>query len=116
MLVPKAPTDLLLAPVALRIEANLARLRVLSGQDILMAFALELDVSDRMTYTSDQRAEFVREFATRFVDLHGLLVRVSDDKTRLRLEDADFGLELGLSPSITSYIDFGAARLDTPRT
>ena len=104
---PKSPTDLALAPVAAAIDINLQRLRDLQPAEIDYELALELNLNTRGS-TRTERAHWVQESATRFVDLHDWRTQITDDSDRLRLDGGSVTLDLGLSATLLHYIEHGA--------
>jgi hypothetical protein len=103
---PKRQRDLLLAPVAVEIDLNLQRMREGTPRDVLAELELELD-RPAMCSGRDDRAELVLRQALRHVDLHGWKAAITDDGTRVHLHGGSVSLDLGLSASITSYIQDG---------
>lgn len=109
---PKTPADLQLAPVAASIDLNLQTLREMDLAEISDEIVIALNVVDRGS-TRDERAEWVRHVATRFVDMHGWHAQVTADATRLHLAGGSVSLDLGLSDSLRAYIEHG--NRDDPR-
>jgi hypothetical protein len=102
-LLPKEAADLALAPVAVQIDQNLARIRDMSVEQIGADLALQLnDVPARDD--ADERADRVREVALRFVEMHGWEAEVTHDYARLRLTGGSVSIELGLSATVRDYI------------
>jgi len=102
-LLPKEPTDLALAPVAVQIDRNLAQIRDMTPEEIRVNVALQLNAvtSD----TDSGRAEQIQDVAVRAVEMHNWRADVSADFTRLKLSGGSVSLELGLSDSIRRYIE-----------
>jgi hypothetical protein len=105
---PKHPKDLMLAPIAAEIDLNLQRLRDQSVRGVEAALELELD-TPAMCSDPAQRAELVLRQALRNVDLHGWDAAISDDAARVHLAGGSVSLDLGLSATVTSYIQNGLA-------
>ena len=103
---PKNQRDLMLAPVAAAIDANLQRLRDRSPQDVVAELELELD-RPAMCIERDERAELVLRQALRGVDLHGWSATVTDDGSRIHLDGGSVSLDLGLSAAVAGYIHNG---------
>jgi hypothetical protein len=103
---PKKQKDLLLAPVAVEIDMNLQRMRDGSPRDVLAELELELD-RPAMSDDPAERAELVLRQALRNVDLHGWKATITDDATRVHLDGGSVSLDLGLSASISTYIQVG---------
>jgi hypothetical protein len=103
---PKTPKDLLLAPVAAEIDQNLASLRDLSPGELGDALAIALN-ADREGADSAHRAARVLDEALRGVELHEWHAEITDDAARLRLSGGSVSIELGLSPTMRSYIENG---------
>ena len=104
---PKTPTDLTLAPVAVGIDLNLQRLR--DAEPKLLLEEIVLTLNTEPGDTRDARAKQIYEIATRGIDLHGWNASISDDSTRLQLRGGSVTLDLGLSERIRVYIEFGVA-------
>ena len=103
---PKTPKDLLLAPVAAEIDHNLVPLREMSPAQLGDALAIAFN-ADRAGADRGQRAARILDEAVRGVELHEWHVEITDDAARLRLSGGSVSIELGLSPSIRSYIENG---------
>jgi hypothetical protein len=103
---PKTPKDLLLAPVAAAIDMNLQELRDESPAKIGDALGLVLNV-DRGGTDRSHRAARILHFALRSVELHDWDANITDDMARLRLSGGSVSLDLGLSATITDYIENG---------
>ena len=80
-LLPRAPIDLLLAPVAVHLDMNLARLREMSPAEIDFQIALALDRPER-TGTAEERMERLVAVTVRNVELHGWTPTITDDHCR----------------------------------
>ena len=78
-LLPRAPIDLLLAPVAVHLDMKLARLRDMSPAEISYAMALELDRPER-TGTAAERAERLLAATVRNVELTQILPALKPPK------------------------------------
>jgi len=105
-LLPKAPADVALAPVAAKIDLNLQRLRDKSLAEIDYELALELD-RPLIANTHRERAEHVLRLALRDVDCHGWHASITDDSARLHLVGGSVSLDLGLGDTVTRYIESG---------
>lgn len=112
-LLPKAPTDLSLAPVAAHLDMNLARIRDVSPAEIDFQLALELDRPARSD-TARERMERVLAMAERNVELHGWTPTITDDHCRMHLSGGSVSLDLALSASIMRYIDGAHAASTRP--
>ena len=103
---PKTPKDLLLAPVAAEIDENLKPMRDMSpgelGNTLAIAFNADREGADR-----EQRASRILGEALRGVELHEWHAEITDDAARLRLSGGSVSIELGLSPTMRSYIENG---------
>ena len=102
---PKTPTDLGLAPVAVGIDTNLQRLRDADPEHLLEEVVLTLNTEPGEH--RDARMKQILEIATRGVDMHGWTAAISGDATRLQLRGGSVPLDLGLSERIRGYIEFG---------
>lgn len=104
---PKTPTDLMLAPVAAEIDRNLRHLRDLTPAEIDDELAVAENVDTRRS-TRAAREQWIVDAATRFVDLHHWSASVSSDAWRLTLQGGSVSLDIGLSSSLTRYIESGS--------
>jgi hypothetical protein len=102
---PKSRLDLLLAPVAAEVDANLSPLRDKDYSRIELELALSLDLP--AAQTRDGRAGQVLRAALRDVDSHGWEAAITEDHSRVRLTGGSVSLELGLGTALTSYIEAG---------
>jgi hypothetical protein len=103
MLLPKTPTDLTLAPVAVAIDLNLQRLRdLISPAEIRQEVVLELNVAEGRT--REERATQILRVALRDVDLHGWEAEISGDRSRIHLHGGSVTLDIGLSAALQQYI------------
>lgn len=103
---PKTPTDLLLAPVAVELDLNLAPMRDASAAEIDFHIALKLDRPE-LTGSVDERIERVLEVAVRNVELHHWIPTIVEDHSRLRLTGGSVSLDVGLGANVMRYIDAG---------
>lgn len=103
-LLPKVPSDLVLAPVAVMIDRNLRFLRDRTENELSEAIELELDQPEREG-TPSERADRVLQVALRNVDVHGWKAEVTPDHSRLRLSGGSVTIDLGLSASILRFIE-----------
>ncbi|HET8979593.1 MAG TPA: hypothetical protein VFN87_15630 [Solirubrobacteraceae bacterium] len=106
-LLPKAPIDLSLAPVAAHVDLNLQRLRDRSQEEIEYELALELD-RPLFANTRQERGDHVLRAACRNVDLHGWEASITEDGCRLRLSGGSVTIDLGLGEAVMRYIHFGS--------
>jgi hypothetical protein len=106
---PRTPADLQLAPVAALIDLNLQPLRAMQTHEIADEIVIALNVAEDVG-TREDRAGWVREMATRFVDMHGWHAEVTADAMRLHLAGGSVTLDLGLSDSLHEYIEHGTRR------
>jgi len=100
---PKQPSDLALAPVAARVDRNLARLRDLSVDQIDADISFQLNYVPRRADAAE-RAECVRDVAIRLVPMHGWRAEITADHGRLRLTGGSVPIELALSTAIHDFI------------
>jgi hypothetical protein len=103
---PKTPTDIGLAPVAVGLDTNLQLFRESSAAEIGFHLELELDQPERSA-SAQERSGCVAAVAVRNVELHGWSAAVTDDHCRLRLSGGSVTLDLGLSANIMRYIEGG---------
>jgi hypothetical protein len=103
-LLPRAPIDLVLAPVAVHLDMNLARLRDMSPAEIEFQIALALDRPER-TGTAEERMERLVAVTVRNVELHGWTPKITDDHCGMRLSGGSVSIDLALSAQITRFID-----------
>jgi hypothetical protein len=102
---PKASMDLSLAPVAAEIDSNLQPLREKATAEEIEA-ALQLATNRTpISDTREERGDRVLDLALRNVELHGWEVEMTDDNARLRLSGGSVSLDLGLSASISRFIE-----------
>jgi len=99
---PTTMADLALAPVLLSIERNLASLR--TCDDLSYALALELNDDDALYHTPAERAERVRRYAVRLVDLHGWDVRPTSDLHGLAVSHGQFSVPVMLGKRLAGYV------------
>ena len=102
-LLPRAPIDLLLAPVAVHLDMNLAQIRDASPDEISFQIALALDRPER-SGTAQERMQRVLAATVRNVDLHGWTPTITDDHCRLHLSGGSVSLDLALSAAIMRFI------------
>jgi len=81
---PKAPRDLMLAPICVEIDGNLERIRDKQPTDIDVQLQLELD-RPPIPDTREQRGAHVLHAALRNVELHHWTAEITPDACRLRL-------------------------------
>jgi hypothetical protein len=105
-LLPRAPLDMVLAPVAAQIDLNLQQLRDRTPGEIDYELQLQLD-RPTMTDAREERAEHVLRAALRNIDRHGWEATITEDGCRLRLTGGSVSLDLGLGASVMTYIDGG---------
>jgi hypothetical protein len=103
-LLPRAPIDLLLAPVAVHLDMSLARLRDMSPAEIDFQIALELDRPER-TGTAEERMERLLAVVVRNVELHGWTPTITADHCGMRLSGGSVSIDLALSAQMTRFID-----------
>ncbi|HUO74984.1 MAG TPA: hypothetical protein VMU39_29745 [Solirubrobacteraceae bacterium] len=103
---PKNTTDLALAPVAAHIDINLQEFRDKSPKDVGLALALQLD-RPPIPNTPEERKSHVLRAALRNVEMHHWTGSITDDNSRLHLDGGSVSIDLGLSASITHYIEAG---------
>ena len=105
---PHSPADLALAPVLIEIEHNLARLR--SSENLQFDLALELNDDDSQYKSAVQRADRIRQYAIRDVELHGWQVRPTQDFYGLAVEHGDYQVSLMFGKQLTGYVEHGGRR------
>lgn len=106
-LLPKAPADITLAPVAAQIDLNLQRIRDRTQSEIEYELQLALD-RPLIPDTREERADHVLRAALRNVDRHGWTAEITADGARLRLTGGSVTLDLGLGEAVMDYIHSGA--------
>ncbi|HZE05519.1 MAG TPA: hypothetical protein VE127_09865 [Solirubrobacteraceae bacterium] len=106
-LLPKAPIDLSLAPVAAQVDLNLQTLRDRAQEEIEYELQLELD-RPLFANTREERAEHVLRAAFRNIDLHGWHGSITEDGCRLRLSGGSVTIDLGLGETVMRYIHTGS--------
>lgn len=111
---PHSPADLALAPVLINIERNLAQVR--DSDDLEYALALALNDDDHWYHSPAERADRVRQYAIRSVDLHGWQVTPTQDLAGLAVEHSGYRVSLMLGKQLASYIEQGTpARAEADR-
>jgi len=111
---PHSATDLALAPVLINIERNLALVR--DTDDLEYSLALALNDDNRWYHSAAERADRVRQYAVRNVDLHGWQVTPTQDLTGLAVEHSGYRVSLMLGRQLAGYIEHGfPARVEADR-
>lgn len=103
---PRHHKDLMLAPVAVEIDLNLQNIRDRSVKDLEAVLELELDTPAMRGAAQERQALILRQ-ALRNVEMHGWSAAITDDHCRLHLDGGSVSIDLGLSASITDYIQNG---------
>ncbi len=109
---PTNVADLALAPVAISLERNLARLR--EAKDLAFTLALELNDDDSFYHSAAERADRVQRCATRSVDLHGWTVSPTADLQGLAVSHGEFTISLMLGSQVAGYVAHGRAASIAP--
>jgi hypothetical protein len=102
---PHSPADLALAPVLINIERNLEQVR--DSDDLDYALALALNDDSHWYHSAAERADRVRQYAIRSVDLHGWQVTPTQDLTGLAVEHSGYRVSLMLGRQLADYIEHG---------
>jgi hypothetical protein len=102
---PHSTADLALAPILIRIEQNLARLR--TYQDLDFALSLDLNDDNRWYHTTTERAERVQRSAVRDVDLHGWTVTPTADGQGLAVSRGEYTVSVMLGQRLADYVQHG---------
>lgn len=100
---PKHKKDLLLAPVAAKIDLNLQRLRGKTAFEIASELELELD-KPAINVDRNERIKLVLRQALRDVELHGWTAAITDDGASLHLAGGSVSIDIGLGASVEAYI------------
>jgi len=102
---PHSAADLVLAPVVISIERNLARLRDSSD----LEFELALELNDDASFCADEadRVRRILQFATRNVDLHGWAVSPTLDMQGLAVSHGQYTISIMFGKQIANYIEYG---------
>jgi hypothetical protein len=103
---PRQQKDLMLAPVAVEIDSNLQSMRDKSVHDVEAQLELKLDTPAMRTIRGE-REDLILRSAIHNVEMHGWSAAITDDGCRVHLEGGSVSIDLGLSPSITAYIEEG---------
>lgn len=106
---PHDIADLFLAPLVLKIDAELETLRAKSQDELLMYIALSTNHEPR---SIDERRRFLLEAVTRFHDMHGWVA--TWDLRGLRLANDDHHLVLGVPPAVSAYLALADESLGAP--
>jgi hypothetical protein len=104
---PHSPADLALAPVLISIERNLAQVR--DSADLEYALALALNDDSGWYNSAAERADRVRQLATRNVDLHGWHVTPAPDRQGLVVERSHYRVSVMLGRRLAGYVACGVA-------
>jgi hypothetical protein len=94
-----------LAPVLINIERNLAQVR--DSDDLEYVFALALNDDGGWYPGAAERADRVRQLATRNVDLHGWHVTPAPDRQGLVVEHGHHRVTLMLGRRLADYVARG---------
>ncbi len=104
---PHSAADLVLAPVLISIERNLARLR--TCEDLEFALALDLNDDDSWYHTPAERAHRVQQSAIRDVELHGWAVTPTPDGHGLAVSHGEYTVPVMLGERLARYVEHGLA-------
>lgn len=107
MALPHDITDLYLAPVVLKIDAELEALQGKTQDDLLMHIAL---ATNREPRTIGERRTYLLEAVTKFVDMHGWVA--TWHPRGLRLAHDDHHIVLGLPAAVSSYLQLAEEPVD----
>ena len=107
MALPHDITDLYLAPVVLKIDAELELLRGKTHDDLLMYIAL---TTNREPRDLDERRKYLLEAVSRFTDMHGWVA--TWHPRGLRLEHDDHQIVLGVPAAVHSYLQLADMSVD----
>ena len=99
---PRDPTDLMLAPVALQVDAKVQELSKLKREQLAYHLALEVDRDPR---TEQQRGRDVVDAAVKLIDMSGW--EASWDPRGVRLTHGRNSLVIGVGADVTEYVRFG---------
>jgi len=102
---PHSVTDLALAPVLIEIERSIAPLR--DSRNLFFDLALVLNDDASMYPTAAHRAERIRRFAVRDVDLRGWAVVPTSDGHGLSVGHGEYQVTLMLGRQLTDYVNHG---------
>jgi hypothetical protein len=100
---PHSVADLSLAPVLIELERGLDVLR--RSRDLEFDLALSLNDDARAYPTAAQRADRIRQFAVRDVDLHGWNVEPTSDGYGLAVRHGEFSVSLMFGKRLTGYVE-----------
>ncbi|MGA3154646.1 MAG: hypothetical protein ACLQK8_19395 [Streptosporangiaceae bacterium] len=99
---PRSPADLVMAPVLISVERNLALVR--ESEDLEFALALELDDDGSWYRTPAERARRIQRVATRDVDLHGWEANPTPDLQGLEIAHRGYSVSLMLGKRLADYV------------
>ena len=102
---PHSAADLALAPVLIRIERNLARLR--ESDDLEFSLALDLNDDASRYTTAGARAGRVQAYALRDVDLHDWTVNPTSDLQGLAVSHGGYTVSIMLGKQVANYVEHG---------
>ncbi|HVW18775.1 MAG TPA: hypothetical protein VHB30_11055 [Solirubrobacteraceae bacterium] len=100
---PKDPKDLLLAPVAAEIDANLDYLRDTPTEQLEYAFQLRLN-DPLHGNTREDREQRVLQIALDGVDMHGWTASITEDGSSVRVTGGSVSVDIGLGRVVGRYI------------
>lgn len=99
---PRDPTDLVLAPVALQVDAKIQELSGLTREELAYHLALEVDRNPR---TEEQRARDIVDAVVHLVDMSGW--SAAWDPRGVRLTHGRHTMVLGVGAEVAQYVRSG---------
>ncbi len=102
---PHSLADLALAPVLIEIQRNLDLLRGSRDLEFILALALNDDADAYKN--AAERADRIRQYAVRDVDLRGWTVQPTSDGYGLAVEHGEYKVSLMLGKSLVDYVQHG---------
>ena len=102
---PHSLADLALAPVLIEIERSLDALR--SSRDLEFVLALALDDGASAYQSAAERADRIRRYVVRDVDLHGWTAHPTPDGYGLAVEHGGYRVSLMLGKPLVHYVEHG---------
>jgi hypothetical protein len=99
---PRDPADLLLAPVALQVDAKVQEMSTMKPEQLAYHLALEVDRDPR---TEQQRGRDIVDAAVKLIDMNGW--EASWDPRGVRLTHGRHSLVIGVGAEVSDYVHSG---------
>jgi hypothetical protein len=99
---PRDPADLLLAPVALQVDAKVQELSAMNREQLAYHLALEVDRDPR---TEQQRGKDIVDAAVKLIDMSGW--EANWDPRGVRLSHGRHSIVIGVGADVAEYVRSG---------